>query len=264
MLKGALHVHSRYSDGEFTLPELREIFGAAGCNFLCVTDHSEYFDETRLREYVEECGALSSESFCIVPGLEFSCRERMHVLGYGATFLAKTEEPEEVIRCISDEGGISVIAHPKSEAFPWIESFRVLPKGVETWNTKYDGRYAPRPGTFALLRRLRERKPEMHAFYGQDLHWKKQYKGLLTIIEGTVLRSDLILRALAGGDYSACKDDLMLPADGEISHQMLEKFRHRHDRSDSLRHLAKNLKKTADWIGLSVPEPLKSHLRRFF
>lgn len=264
MFKGAIHVHSKYSDGEFTIPELREIFEAAGCNFICITDHSEYFDESCLSAYVAECATLSDANFCIVPGMEFSCRERMHVLGYGSAFLVKTAEPEEVIGYISNQGGIAVIAHPRNEAFDWIESFHVLPDGIETWNTKYDGRYAPRAGTFSLLRRLRKRKPEMRAFYGQDLHWRKQYRGLFTLIEGTVMRSDAILRALARGEYSACKDGLTLPADGNISQTMLREFQRKHDRSDSLKRLAKNVKKLADLVGVSVPGALKSHLRRFF
>lgn len=264
MRKGAIHVHSKYSDGEFTLSELREIFVAAGCDFVCVTDHSEYFDEARLQEYVAECRALSSANFCIVPGLEYSCRERMHVLGYGSLSLVKTEEPEEVINHISRESGIAVIAHPRTDAFEWIESFRILPAGIEAWNTKYDGRYAPRPGTFSLLQRLRERKPDMHAFYGQDLHWRKQYRGLFTVIAESMLSSSAILRALSCGEYSGRKGQLTLPADGHMPERVLEEFQRTHDRSDSLKRWARSVKKVADRIGLPVPGPLKSHLRRFF
>ena len=50
------------------------------------------------------------------------------------------------------------------------EQFEPLPDGVEVWNTKYDGQYAPRPGTFELLGRLKTRRPDVRAFYGLDLH----------------------------------------------------------------------------------------------
>ncbi len=59
----------------------------------------------------------------------------------------------------------------------------MLPRGLETWNSKYDGRYAPRPGTFDLLLRVRERRPDMLAFFGQDLRWKQQFRGLFTELE---------------------------------------------------------------------------------
>lgn len=264
MPKGAIHVHSKYSDGEFTLPELRKIFVAAGCNFVCVTDHSEYFDEERLRTYVEECRSLSDGNFCMVPGLEFCCRERMHILGYGSTSLAKTEEPQEVIRHIAKEGGIAVVAHPKNEAFEWIESFRILPDGIEAWNTKYDGRYAPRAGTFGLLQRLRDRKPGMRAFYGQDLHWRKQYRRLFTVIQENAVGPGAVLQALARGEYSGCKGGLVLPSDGNLPKRMLEEFQRKHKRSDSLKRWAKSLKKASDRMGLQLPGSLKSHLRRFF
>ncbi len=80
-LKGALHIHSTYSDGEFTLTELKQIFLAAGCSFLCMTDHAEHFNETKLRAYLDECRSLSDDEFRFVAGLEYECERRMHILG---------------------------------------------------------------------------------------------------------------------------------------------------------------------------------------
>src|SRR5690348_9900032 len=168
-VKGAAHVHSTYSDGEFTVAELREIFAAEGCTFVCITDHAESFDEIRLAQYVAECQSLSNEKLFFVPGLEYECERRMHILGYGATQRIDSKDPQTVIREIERQGGVSVIAHPKDEFFSWIREFQTLPRGIEAWNSKYDGRYAPRPATFALLQELRKRRPDMHAFYGQDL-----------------------------------------------------------------------------------------------
>jgi hypothetical protein len=159
MLKGAIHVHSRYSDGEFTLPELQRLFRTAGCSFVCMTDHAESFTAEKLHNYLGQCEELSGADFCFIPGLEYECKDKMHILGYGQTSLVNTKEPQEVIQSIERKGGISVIAHPKEAAFPYIEAFDVLPSGIEGWNTKYDGRYAPRPGTFCLIDRLRQRKP---------------------------------------------------------------------------------------------------------
>src|ERR1700757_1384245 len=100
MLKGALHVHSTYSDGEFTLTELREIYLAEGCSFVCMTDHAEHLDCSTLLAYVEECQARSDDKLRFVAGLEYGCERRMHILGYGATQLASTNDPEEVIHHI--------------------------------------------------------------------------------------------------------------------------------------------------------------------
>ena len=264
MLKGALHAHSTYSDGEFTLAELREVYLSEGCSFLCMTDHAEYFDQQSIARYVAECESLSDKTFRLVAGLEYRCERDMHILGYCATKLTQSVDPREVIRHIGSQGAISVIAHPKDDFFSWIESFGTLPMGIEMWNTKYDGRYAPRPGTFALLQRLKQRAPLMHAFYGQDLHWKKQFRGLRVVLDCDSLEPAAILAALAAGKYSAQKDGLVLPSSGVLPQALLEEFGRVQARSHRMWRFLKNSKTTLDRLGIRVPESLKAQLRRIF
>lgn len=264
MLKAVLHTHSTYSDGEFTLSELKKIFSAHGCSVVCMTDHAESFDESKLAEYVRECAALSDDQFIFVCGLEYECEQRMHILGYGTTALAHTTDPQRVIRHIEDTGGLAVIAHPKDTMFPWIETFDVLPLGIETWNSKYDGRYAPRPATFDLLLRLRHRRPDMKAFYGQDLHWKKQFRGLFTELECNSLTRDAVLGALSAGAYSGVKGDLRLPSSGELSPALAARFAAQHAKSDRIRNFLKAGKKSIDSLGITVPASIKAQLRRIF
>jgi PHP domain len=264
MLKGALHAHSTYSDGEFTLAELREIFSSDGCSFLCMTDHAEYFDAHSIARYVAECESLSDHKFRLVAGLEYRCEREMHILGYCATRPTQSTDPQEVIRHINAQQAVSVIAHPKNDFFPWIESFSTLPAGIETWNTKYDGRYAPRPGTFALLQRLKQRAPEMHAFYGQDLHWKKQYRGLRVVIGCDSLQSPAIMNALATGAYTGQKDELQLPSSGILPQTLLAEFGSAQARSQNMWRFLKNGKQKLDRLGIRVPESLKAQLRRIF
>lgn len=264
MLKGVLHVHSTYSDGEFTLAELRKIFLAEGCSFVCMTDHAEHLDPITLPAYVAECRARSDARLRFVAGLEYGCEQRMHILGYGATQLAGTTDPQEVIRHIDRQGAVSVIAHPKDEFFAWIEQFETLPQGIETWNSKYDGRYAPRPGTFALLGRVQQRQPAMHAFYGQDLHWKKQFRGLFVEADCASNEDREIIGALARGAFRGHKGELQLPSSGIIPPELLAEFGRAHDRSYSLWHALKNAKRALDRLGIPVPQSLKAHLRRIF
>jgi hypothetical protein len=264
MFKGAIHLHSVYSDGEFTLAELREALIAAGCSFACMTDHAEYFDRRMARKYVAECASLSDDDFRFIPGFEYSCYERMHVLGLGVTEAVKTENPQEVIGLIAARGGVSIIAHPKNEFFPWIESFDELPNGIETWNSKYDGRYAPRVATFKLLERLQQRKPEMRAYYGLDLHWRIQYRGLLNLTQCSSNSPGEILRAFANGDFQGVKDDLTLPSDGRLPESLLESFEVIHARSDRMRQAVKRMKHVLRRCGVNVPGSLKAQLRRIF
>lgn len=264
MLKGAIHIHSTYSDGEFTLAELREVYSALGCGFVCMTDHAEYFDAAKIKSYIAECRSLSDDRFRFITGLEYTCDNRMHVLGYGVTSPVTTTDPQKVIRHIKSEGGISVIAHPMDGAFEWIESFEELPDGIEAWNSKYDGRYAPRPGTFRMLARLQARKPQMRAFYGQDMHWKKQHRGLFNIVQGESATGEEVLAAFARGDYYAAKDNIELPSSGDLPESLLARFGSVNERYARKRRLIKQTKKMIDRIGLTLPAPLKAQLRRIF
>jgi hypothetical protein len=264
MLKAALHAHSTYSDGEFTLSEIKRIFSGQGCSVLCMTDHAESFDELKLADYIRECAALSDEQFSFICGLEYECEQRMHILGYGASTLAHTKDPQKVIRHIEEHGGLAVIAHPKDAMFSSIESFDVLPLGIETWNSKYDGRYAPRPATFDLLLRLRHRRPGMRAFYGQDLHWRKQFRGLFTQLECDSRTREAVLGALSAGAYFGLKDDLRLPSSGELSPELMARFAAQHAKSDRMRNFVKDGKNVIDRLGITVPASIKAQLRRIF
>lgn len=252
MTTAALHLHTTYSDGEMTLAELRDVVRGEGCTVAFVTDHADYFDAASLAAYAAECATLSTDGFRFVAGLEFPCQDRMHVLGYGVTAAIDSDDPETVFAHIEAHGGVAVIAHPKDDHFDWIERFTTLPMGIETWNTKYDGRYAPRQATFALLARLQARRPEMRAFYGLDLHYRSQFRGLLTTLEGADP-----LAALARGAYCARHGDLELPSDGRVPAAVTAQLERAARRSGGLRRWGKK-------VAPHLPKALKDPIRRFF
>jgi hypothetical protein len=264
MLKGAIHIHSTYSDGEFTLAELRDRYIALGCSFLAMTDHAESFTGESLRRYAAECEQLSTPKFAMVAGLEFGCLNKMHVLGLGVASLAPSKEPQEVFRHVERLGGVSVIAHPMDSAFSWIETFETLPSGIEVWNSKYDGRYAPRVTTFDLLNRLQKRRPDLRAFYGQDLHWRRQYHQLFVEVRAARPARDEILAALASGDYAGLKTTQRLPSNGRLPEEQRVVFRDAHERSERIRGLVKKARGLVAKWGVPVPPGMKAHLRRIF
>ncbi len=264
MLNGALHVHSTYSDGELTLRELRDAYRALGCAFVAMTDHAEAFGVERLERYRAECAALSDDEFTFIAGLEFSCLNRMHVLGMGVTELATSRDPQAVFAHVKSHGGVSVIAHPQDSAFATIESFGVLPSGIEVWNSKYDGRYAPRVGTFDLLTRLRQRRPDLRAFFGQDMHWRRQFRGLFVEVKAASSDAAALLQALARGDFAARKGRLTLPSNGQLAPALRTRFAEVHVRSERIRHLVKKARGLVSRFGVPVPPSVKSHLRRIF
>jgi len=263
-LKGAIHIHSRYSDGDLTLPELCDVYRAAGCGFIAVTDHAESFDAETLRRYVAECESLSTPALRVVAGLEFGCERRLHVLGIGVTDLAMTRDPALVFAHVERHGGVSVVAHPHQDHFAWIESFETLPHGLEVWNSKYDGRYAPRVATFDLLGRLQQRRPDLRAFYSQDMHWRRQYRGLFLDVRAAHPTRHEIVRALRAGDFAGVKDRVRLPSTGRLTEEQRLQFGEAHVRSERIRTLMKQARTLVARWGMPVPPGVKAQLRRIF
>ncbi|NUQ11009.1 MAG: hypothetical protein HUU26_01610 [Gemmatimonadaceae bacterium] len=263
-VRAALHVHSTYSDGELSLREVRELFLRDGCRVVFMADHADAFDADRLAAYAAECASLSDERLTLLPGLEFGCVRRMHVVGYGIVALPGSDDPTDVIAFIGAHGGVSVIAHPAPEHLPWIPTFRALPDGIEAWNTKYDGASAPRPAVFALIRQLQARRPGLKAFYGQDLHWRHQFRGLFAEMSPASAEREDLLGALRAGRFQGVIRSMTLPSDGDVSEALLAEFGARNARSRWIRAVIRRAKRMAGPIGRALPAGLKSQLRRFF
>jgi hypothetical protein len=262
--KGAIHLHSTYSDGERSLSEVQALFRSEGCDFAIVTDHADAFDRASIDRYVAECASLSDDVFLLIPSLEFGCVGRMHILGYGVTALCDSEDPQTVIRHIIRHGGIAVIAHPPDRLYPIIEALTELPQGIEVWNTKYDGRHAPRFTSFALLRRLQQRKADMLAFYGQDLHWLAQARNLFIRLDAPVLSRDAVLSSLVAGRYAGVKGQLVLPSNGMLDEVTMTFLRRRRAFAGFFRNTMNSLNRMRRSLGIGIPSRLKAQLCRFF
>ena len=264
MIKAALHVHSTFSDGEFTLSELREKFLLAGCGLIGMADHADAFDTEKALQYVAACKALSDDRLRFLPGLEFGCVQRMHIVGYGVTSLIESTDPATVIAHIRANGGVAVIAHPPAQLFELIERMENLPDGIEGWNSKYDGRYAPRPATFELIGRLRASRPSLRAFYGQDLHWRKQYAGLFNMLDVPLAERTLVLEALRGGAFEGSTAVLRLPSSGQLDAEQMQAFARVNARSQRFRSALRSTRQMMGGAFALLPAPLKAQLRRFF
>src|SRR5215475_16147546 len=106
-MRGVLHVHSQFSDGEESLERIVQTFRDAGMAFIAVSDHAEVFDEGRMREYVAQCDSLSSSNFLVIPGLEFALKGGIiHILGYGITKRVRAAGMDELVDGIHLAGGI--------------------------------------------------------------------------------------------------------------------------------------------------------------
>jgi hypothetical protein len=218
-LKGVLHIHSAFSDGEESLDRVVERLRLAGMSFAAVSDHAEVFDEPRMEEYVLLCNALSTESFVIIPGLEFALHGGdIHILGYGITRRVRFKSAEALVDGIHEAGGLAVLAHPPFGSINILGAVRAKLDGIEVWNGRYDGTHAPRAGSFQLLRRIRSVNPKAAAYCGIDLHKSGQLrKPVYVELEAERLERETILKALRGGHFTLHGSNIAIPSTGNLT-----------------------------------------------
>jgi PHP domain len=218
-MRGVLHVHSIFSDGEETLEQIVATFKDAGMSFVAVSDHAEVFDEGRMRDYVAACASLSSSNFLVIPGLEFALKGgSIHILGYGITKRVRAAQMDELVDGIHQAGGIAVLAHPPVGSINMIGAVRGKLDGIEVWNGRYDGVVAPRADSFQLFRKIRSSNVKIAAYGGIDLHKLGQArKPIYVDVKAERLERDDIVEALRGGFFTLHGGSLAIPASGNLS-----------------------------------------------
>jgi predicted metal-dependent phosphoesterase TrpH len=219
VLKGVLHVHSVFSDGEESLERVVELIKLSGMQFTAVSDHAEVFDAERMKKYVGLCAALSDARFLVIPGLEFSLHGgNIHILGYGITRRVRFSNMEQLVDGIHAEGGIAVLAHPPAGATNLIGSIKAKLDGIEIWNGRYDGLHVPRASSIQLLRAVRSVNVKASAYGGVDLHKTGQAEKPIAVeVHTDELNRDAIITALASGRFNLRRGRLEVPASGNLS-----------------------------------------------
>jgi 3',5'-nucleoside bisphosphate phosphatase len=131
-----LHAHTTWSDGELSLPQLVDLYGRAGFDVLCVTDHvlrsddpwpslhgrpcvdAETFAGYRAEIEQERARALSMFGLLLVPGLELTYNDpepnrACHAVALGAGRLVGMDSgPAAAMEEARDLGAAVVVAHP--------------------------------------------------------------------------------------------------------------------------------------------------------
>jgi len=141
--KGAIHIHTRFSDGSGHLKDIIKAAQDAELDYIIISDHDEL-----LPEQLKFQGW--HEKLLVVYGVELAaCRlRRQHFLALGVeSHLPYEKKPlAEKLELIQKDGGISIIAHPSGPFRPWRGqthfAWRKLPEkffhGLEIWTYLHD------------------------------------------------------------------------------------------------------------------------------
>lgn len=150
MLLADVHVHTRRSDGWFSIETLAEAALDAGLSALVVTDHDDIQAGFDLRDYVER----TSLPLTIYPGSEVTAREDghdVHMLALGIEDdVAPWQSPEWTVEQIAKLGGVPVLAHPYKRGTGYLDLHSDIalpvPVSMEIYNASIADidRYDPR------------------------------------------------------------------------------------------------------------------------
>ncbi len=132
---GNIHVHSTYSDGTGTVPQIAEAAREAGLKYVIITDH-------------QDLQALREEGFygevLVIAGTELH-REANHYLALDIEQNVEedTFNPQLAIDNVNQKGGFGFLAHPFEKGSPFITNGSAFPwnnlevdgyTGIEIWN----------------------------------------------------------------------------------------------------------------------------------
>ena len=128
---GAIHIHSKFSDGTGDVFEISKAAKNAGLKWIIITDH-DCMD-------IEE--GIFNEVY-VIKGEEISPKVSNHYLAFGINNVIPSDiAPCDYIDSVRENGGFGFVAHPdesekrKNSARPirW-EDKSLMPDGIEIWN----------------------------------------------------------------------------------------------------------------------------------
>ena len=129
--KGAIHIHSIFSDGTGNIEEISKAAKNAGLSWIIITDHNNMEIEEGFYNGV-----------CVIKGEEISPKNTNHYIALDIKQnIQPYINPQNYIEEVRTQGGFGFAAHPnesderKNNAPPikWIDK-SIIPDGVEIWN----------------------------------------------------------------------------------------------------------------------------------
>ncbi len=138
MILADFHVHSTFSDGKLSIPELVDYFGSRGFGAIAITDHvgeretltgkvshfaANFVTEANFPIYLEIIKSEAERAWeqyrmRVIPGYELSKNSVLnsrssHILALGVSeFMSADGDPLDLARAIRAQGALAIAAHP--------------------------------------------------------------------------------------------------------------------------------------------------------
>ena len=201
-IRGAIHLHSTLSrDGTMTIAELAGYFKRKGYQFLAMGEHAEDLDQVKVRALREQSAQNSNDQFCVIPGIEFAVTRQIHIVGIGVVSLVPLDNPPSVAKQIREQGGVSILAHPKRLGWDCPPEVLLAVDAAEIWNVGYDGKYLPSSKALPAFDRMQQVNPKLLAIASHDFHRTASFYDVAIEMDGPALSSDVIVQNLRRGAY---------------------------------------------------------------
>lgn len=204
MFYADFHMHSTFSDGRLTIPELVDMHGQLGFGAIAITDHlcesetvigkaAQYIGHTLtpasfplymeiLRSEAER--AWRQYKMVVIPGYELtknsiSNNRSAHLLGLGIdAFVPADGDALDLIRAIKAQGAVAVAAHPVSTRKAEKQTYHLWNRRDELANEFDAWEVASGPYIFDEVR-----DSGLPMIANSDMHVPKQLRSWKTIFE---------------------------------------------------------------------------------
>ena len=260
--RGVAHVHSTYSfDGKSTLQDLANFLRLRNVNFVLLSEHVESLDPERLQKFIADCRRYSSDNFLLIPGVEI---DALNALFYDVQAVPSWENNEDLARQFSASGAMVVVSHPVKIKANIPEITEATVEGVEIWNSRHDGKLAPNSRIIHFWRSLGTRlHRELLPLCGIDFHSEDDFIPLALDLSCERLRGQEIMTAIRAGQYTIALAGKALPLRKGTA-VLPKRYLVFANFYRLIYVLAYATYRAGRRIGITVPSPLKSRLRRLF
>lgn len=201
MFLADFHIHSTFSDGKLTIPEIVDLYGQRGFGAIAITDHlceertliglaARFLQRTLtpatfpLYQNIirsEAVRAWDQYRMVVIPGVELTQNtvrnsRSAHVLGLGVTeYIGAEPDAKDLARAIRAQGGLAIAAHPVNTQKREKQTYHLWDRREEL-RTEFDAwEVASGPHLFEEV--LRSDLPRIAS---SDLHHPKQIRSWKT------------------------------------------------------------------------------------